>query len=385
LSIAVLGPAPPDRGGIARETSRLVEELGRLEQVLWLTFSRRYPRRLDPRRFDRFDGDAPPASAVPILDWASPRSWREAAARVASEAPGGLLVPWWTAFWALPVRAVMRAVRRASPRTPRVLLCHNVDDHEGGAGRRLLARGALTAADAYVVHAEADREKLARIAPRRPVLVLPHPVEALAPRSREDARRRLGLDVHVGDAPLVLFLGLVRRYKGVDLLLDAAPAIVRETGARVAVVGEVFPDAAELSKRAAASPVKERLIWKDEYVGEEQMLDWMAASDAVVLPYRSVSGSGIAARAFAARWPAVAARSGGLPDVVVPGATGELFEPGDAAGLAAAVKTALSRPPGFYEPGLAAAAERASWPRYADSIRDFVSSLSSRARRGIPL
>ncbi|HEX4441012.1 MAG TPA: glycosyltransferase [Thermoanaerobaculia bacterium] len=375
MSIAVLGPAPPDRGGIARETSRLVEELGRLEDVLWLTFSRRYPRRLDPRRFDRFEKDAEaPAIAVPILDWASPRSWRDAAARAASEARDGLLVPWWTAFWALPVRAVMRAVRRASPQTPRVLLCHNVEDHEGGAGRRLLARGALTAADAYVVHAEADRERLARIAPKQPVLLVPHPVEALPPRSREDARRRLGLEI--GDAPLVLFLGLVRRYKGVDLLLDAAPAIVREAGARVAVVGEVFPDALDLSKRAAASPVKESLIWKDEYVGEEEMRDWMAACDAAVLPYRTVSGSGIAARAFAARRPAVAARAGGLPDVVVPGATGELFEPGDAAGLATAVRTALSRPAGFYEPGLAAAADRASWPRYAEAIRDFVRGVS---------
>jgi glycosyltransferase involved in cell wall biosynthesis len=375
LTLAVLGPAPPDRGGIARETARLVEELGALEPVLWLTFARRYPRRLDPRRFDRFEDapDSAPPAAIPILDWARPRSWRDAARRAASEAPGGLVVPWWTAFWAVPDRAVMRAVRKASPRTPRVLLCHNVEDHEGGAGRRLLARGALTEADAFVVHAASDREKLARIAPRRPVLTLPHPVESVPPRSREDARRRLGLQI--GDAPLVLFLGLVRRYKGVDLLLDAAPSIVRETGARVAVVGEVFPDAAELSRRVAASPVSEALVWKDEYVSEEQMRDWMAACDAALLPYRAVSGSGIAARAFAARRPVVAARAGGLPDVVVPGSTGELFEPGDAAGLAAAVRTALSRPAGFYEPGLAEAAERASWPRYAAEVLRFVRAV----------
>ena len=370
MTLAVLGPAPPDRGGIARETSRLVEELARLESVLWLTFSRRYPRWLDPRRFDAGEVPAPP-SAIPSLDWASPRSWRDTGRRIAADSPGGVVIPWWTAFWALPDRAVMREVRRASPRTPRVLLCHNVEDHEGGPLKRLLARGALTVADGFVAHAASDRERLVRIAPRSPVLTLPHPVEILPARSREEARRRLGLD----DSPLVLFLGLVRRYKGVDLLLDAAPAIVRGTGARVAVVGEVFPDAAELSRRAAASPVKERLIWKDEYVGEEEMRDWMAACDAAVLPYRAVSGSGIAARAFAARRPAVAARAGGLPDVVVPGATGELFEPGDAAGLAAAVRTVLSRPAGFYEAGLADAAGRASWPRYAAELLRFVRAV----------
>ena len=371
MSVAVLGPAPPDRGGIARETVRLVEELNRIEPVLWLTFSRRYPRWLDPRRFD-VGTDAAPAAAVPTLDYARPRSWREAASRIASEGAGGLIVPWWTAFWALPDRAVMRAVRRMSPRTPRVLLCHNVVDHEGGAGRALLSRGAFTEADGFVVHSVADAERLARIAPGRRVLTLPHPVESVPERERGEARGRLGLDAR---APLVLFLGLVRRYKGVDTLLDAAPAIVRDTGARIAVVGEVFPEVRELARRAESSAVAGSLIWKDAYVGEEEMRDWMFACDAAVLPYRAVSGSGIAARAFAAGRPVVAARVGGLRDSIATGETGELFEPGDAAGLAAAVSTALARPAGFYDAAVRAAAERASWPRYARAIAGFVGEL----------
>ena len=377
MTLGVLGPSPPDRGGIARETARLVEELGRVGPVLWLTFSRRYPRWLDPRRFD-VGTEPAPAAAQPILDWASPRSWSDTAARVAESAADGLIVPWWTAFWALPVRAVMRELRRRSRPTPRVLLCHNVDDHDAGAGRRILSRGALTEADAFVAHTADDRARLSRIAPKRPVLTLPHPVENLPERSRSAARHRLGLEI--GDAPLLLFQGLVRPYKGVDLLLDAAPAIVRETGARIAVVGEVFPDARELTRRAAASPLAAdgSLIWRDSYVGEEQMRDWMAACDAAVLPYRASSGSGIAARAIAARRPIVAARVGGLTDAVAPGETGELFEPGDEAGLAAAVKTALARSAGFYDAGLAAAADRAAWPRYAASVREFVLALRAR-------
>jgi len=371
LSLAVLGPSPPDRGGIARETARLVEELGRIEPVLWLTFSRRYPAWLDPRRFDEHDGGRPDA-ALPVLDYASPRSWREAARRAAEQAPGGLIIPWWTAFWALPDRAVMRRVRRLSPPTPRVLLCHNVVDHEGGAGRALLSRGAITEADGFVVHAAADAERLARIVPGRRVLTLPHPVESVPDGKRSDARRRLGLDE---GAPLVLFLGLVRRYKGVDTLLDAAPAIVRETGARIAVVGEVFPEVRELSRRAAGSAVAGSLIWKDAYVAEDEMRDWMSACDAAVLPYRAVSGSGIAARALAAGRPVVAARVGGLREAVAAGEAGELFDPGDAAGLAAAVKTVLARPAGFYEAAVRAAAERASWPRYAQAIAGFVGEL----------
>jgi glycosyltransferase involved in cell wall biosynthesis len=368
--IALLGPAPPDRGGIARETARLFEELSRRAPVAYFTFSRRYPRWLDPRRFD-VDPGLSRVEARPILDYRSPLSWKRTADAIAAERPEALLVPWWTAFWGLPMRAVLRRIARRSPSTRRVLLCHNVEDHEGGAARRFLALGAFLAADAFAVHSEADRVRLSRLAPGRPSLVLPHPVEAAAQDpSREMARRRLGLD----DAPLVLFLGLVRRYKGVDLLLDAAPEISRRTGARIAVVGEVFPDASELPRRAQASPVRDRLLLKDAYVSEEEMGLWLAACDAVVLPYRRISGSGIAARAFAAGRPVAASAVGGLKETVEPGITGELFAPGEPAALASAVATILERPPDFYAAGLARARERASWPRYVDALLDFVAS-----------
>src|SRR5262249_4406333 len=163
--------------------------------------------------------------------------------------------------------SVLRHVRRLSPETRRVLLCHNVEEHEGGAFRRFLSVGAMTAADAFVCQSEADREQLALRAPGRPTRVLPHPVvrQGGVAVSREEARAKLGVP---GDGPLVLFLGLVRRYKGVDLLLDAAPEIARRTGARVAIVGEVFPDARDTMRRVAASPVRDRLIVNDSYVPE---------------------------------------------------------------------------------------------------------------------
>ena len=366
--VAILGPAPPDRGGIARETALLSGELSRRVAVSWFTFSRRYPRWLDPRRFDE-DPRLPEAGARPLLDYRSPLSWKRTAQAVAAAGPEALIVPWWTAFWGLPLRAVLRRLSRLSPRTRRVLLCHNVEDHEDGALRRFLSLGAFLSADAFIVHSASDADRLNQVAPGRPTIVLPHPIAAAAAPPREEARRQLEIE-----GPLVLFLGLVRRYKGVDLLLDAAPDIVRRTGARIAVVGEVFPDAHELARRAEASSVRDRILWKDAYVSEEEMGLWLSACDVVVLPYRAISGSGIAARAIGAGRPMAAAAVGGLKDCVASGVTGEPFAPGDAAGLAAAVEAVLSRGVEAYAPGLARAAERASWPRYADAVLAFLAS-----------
>lgn len=370
--IAVLGPAPPDRGGIARETALLTAALREHVPVSWFTFARRYPRWLDPRRFD-LDPTLSSTDAEPVLDYLSPLSWKRTAETIASSGPDALLVPWWTAFWGLPDRAVLRRVAARSPSTRRVLICHNVEDHEGGALRRFLAIGAFLAADAFVVHASADRDRLARLAPGRPAAVLPHPAAPSDAPPRGEARRRLGL---AADGPLVLFLGLVRRYKGVDVLLEAAPAIVRATGGSIAVVGEVFSDARNLARRAAASPVRDRIHWKDAYVSEEDMGLWLAACDAVVLPYRAVSGSGIAARALAAGRPVAAAAVGGLAETIAPGVTGELFAAGDAEGLARAVETVIRRGPDAYAAGIARAAANASWPSYADALIAFLGSLS---------
>ena len=270
------------------------------------------------------------------------------------------------------MRAVFRRLRQADPSVPRVLICHNVEDHEATALHRFLSLGAFGAADAFFVHSESARKTLSRLVPGRPIAAHPLPSAESARPDRAAARQRLGID-----GPLVLFLGLVRRYKGVDLLLDAAPLIAAETGARIAVVGESFPDAEDIEKRLRASAARGEILRRDAYVPEAEMDDWLAACDVLVLPYRKISGSAIAARAIAARRPMAAARVGSLAETIVPGATGELFEPGDSRGLAQAVAKVLSRGVAAYGTGLEQAAHDASWPSYAGALLTFVSSLQA--------
>ena len=89
----------------------MAAELSRLASVRYFTFSRAYPRWLDPRRFSR-DPRLAPASAAPVLDYLSPRTWTSTAAKVAEGGAGSLIVPWWTSFWALPVRTIFRRLER---------------------------------------------------------------------------------------------------------------------------------------------------------------------------------------------------------------------------------------------------------------------------------
>ena len=368
-SLALLGPGPPDRGGIAQQTMLLADALGpRLAG--YFTYSRGYPKLVNPRRFDVAPELLEAARRVtPSLDWARPRSWKETARRIAGTGASAVIAPWWTAFWGPSLQGVFRATKRDNTRFRNVLLCHHVFDHESAEWKRWLTWRTFAAADAVIAQSDADRDTIAARFPDKPVRVLPHPVEARPLADREMSRRKLGID-----GPLVLFLGLIRPYKGLDVLFDAAPRIVEETGAAIAVVGEVFPESRAEVDRLMRLPIASRVRLVDRYVPESEMDEWLAACDVVVCPYRKNSGSGIAARAIAARRPVVASDQSGFRPFVMP-ETGALVPEERPDQLAEETVRVLRAGAGSFEPGLDAVARRFSWQSYADSVEEFTGSI----------
>jgi len=369
MSLALLGPGPPDRGGIAQQTMLLAEALGpRLSG--YFTYARGYPRLVNPRRFDVAPELLDAAGSVmPALDWASPRSWKATARRIAATGASAVIAPWWTAFWALPLRGVFREARRNNTRFHSVLLCHHVFDHESAGWKLWLTWRAFAAADAVIAQSDADRRTIAARFPDMPLRVLPHPVESRPPADRAEARRALGIE-----GPLVLFLGLIRPYKGLDVLFDAAPRIVAETGSGIAVVGEVFPESRAEMDRLMGRPIASHIRLIDRYVTEAEMDRWLAASDVVVCPYRKNSGSGIAARAIAARRPVVASDQSGFRPFVGP-ETGALVPENDADRLAEETIRVLRSGFESFERGLAAVAREFSWHGYAEQVEAFARDL----------
>ncbi len=368
--IALLGPGPPDRGGITHQTMLLSEALGaRLSG--YFTYSRGYPRFINPRRFDVAPELLEAASrGTPALDWANPLSWKDTARRIVDSGACALVAPWWTAFWALPLRGVFREARRDNTRFCNILLCHHVFDHESAGWKKWLTWRAFDAADAVIAQSEADRDTIAARFPGKPIRVLPHAVEARPLAGREAARRKLGIE-----GPLVLFLGLIRPYKGLDVLFDAAPRIVEATGASIAVVGEVFPESRDEVARLMRLPIASRVRLVDRYVTELEMDEWLAACDVVVCPYRKNSGSGIAARAIAARRPVVASELSGFRPFVSP-ATGALVPEDRPDRLAEETVGVIHRGIGSYDDALAALVARYSWSSYADAVEEFACEIA---------
>ncbi|MGE5346320.1 MAG: glycosyltransferase [Acidithiobacillales bacterium] len=349
--VALVGPVPPWRSGIADQDERLLRALQRLgAEPVVATFSRMYPPFLYPGRADRGDESVPAGlgEVHEILDGWNPFSFVAAARFLAARGADLVLVPWWTAWWAPHTLLLLSALGAERPSAVRLLLCHNVWDHETGPLRAALTRAVLRRADRLVVqNARAEAELRAEL-PEKPVALLPHPSEprVILP-DREEARARLGVP---SDAAVFLFAGILRRYKGWDLLLEAFRKVHREEpSALLVLAGEPWGDAerlaaeAEEAARAASRFSRQRPAFAGvrlelRYLSEEERSLWFAASDAVVCPYRHATGSGSAADALAHGRPVIGTRVDGLVDVVEEGVSGLLVPPEDAEALAEAMR-----------------------------------------------
>lgn len=248
--------------------------------------------------------------------------------------------PAMTDRWAVPLLQVLG--RRV------VLTCHNLGWHERDG--RIEAHGLATyrKADAVVTLSDAERDRLvdadAAMAARS--LTIPHGDLGFLTGTKlpmAQARRRLDL---ASDGRLLLFFGYFKEYKGADVLLDAV-AVLRDRERSVPVVlagqAEAGP-AAALEEQVRRLGIGDLVTIHGGYVAVEDAAAYFAAADAVVLPYRHATQSGVVQLAYAYGRPVVVTDVGGLVEDVVAGKTGEIARPGDPADLADAIERLVDDP-----------------------------------------
>lgn len=338
--VALVGPVPPWRSGIADQTQRLAAAMSALGVVPHVfTFRRMYPGVFYPgkkkREEDFLEGEegiaAKSGGARPILDGLNPLSFYSSSKEILSSDPSLVVIPWWTAYFAPHVLLLFAGLSRGRSRPATLLLCHNVFDHERNFLKDALTRAVLRRADRFVVQNARNADEIADARPGARVAIVPHPSEprAVIP-DRAVARARLGVPL---DAPVFLFSGLLRPYKGWDVLLDAFPAVRKEfPDALLVLAGEPWGEARDLPARAPAG-VRLELRYQEE----SERAEWFAACDAVVCPYRHATGSGIAADALAFSRPVIGTAVDGLLGIVEDERSGLLVTPGDPDAFAAAM------------------------------------------------
>ena len=377
MRIALLGPSWPLRGGIAATTTALAAALEqRGELAAFLTPRRQYPRLLYHGPSDT-DPDACPrlAAARRCYSVLQPLSWGRAVAVLRESAPEAVAVPVWTWVWSPFLLYVARA--RVAPL---LAVVHNPADHDATPMARAALRAVIERSAGALCHASPVAEVLRLAAPDRPVAM--HPLPPVAAPSAEPvaARRSLGVP---DDRLAILYLGLIRPYKGVDVLLDAVASLPAGSRVLLLLAGEPWRgERARIAQRLARPDLAGRVLARLGWLPEREVPLWLAAADAAVLPYRSATGSAVAAQALGAGLPVVASRVGGLADVVADGVNGLLVPAGDPAALAVALAR-LTDPAlrARLADGARASAQRWTWPSYAAALSTLAGDALAQAQR----
>ena len=237
----------------------------------------------------------------------------------------------------LPVEALDSLL--LPPDRPRVLTLHNVLRRGGGRGERAATRILARRMDALVVHTRAGARDLTDrfgADPERVHVILHGAFDYLTRLPREN---HLPPELAAVDGPVILWFGLLRPYKGVDVLLEAFREL---EGAELWIVGMPHVDMGPL--RAAAARARGTVRFVEEFVPDHDIPAYFRRADVVALPHRRVDQSGVLYTALAFGKPLVMSAIGGFSEVGSEHGAARLVPPEDPVALRQALTALIENP-----------------------------------------
>lgn len=312
--ITIVGPTAPYKGGVAQHTTELAHRLlERGKETRVETWKRQYPRRLYPGTSQLSSDDCRSfPHIVRKLSWNNPLSWISLGRRIRKDKGEVLFVgvtPFQYPIYVVILLCAGRLVRQKS-----ALIAHNVVPHEPSRLDVVLTRILFKFVTVVLTHSEHEREQAQGFGAHAGIAVLPFHFEAA--NGEEKASREPGL---------LAFVGFVRPYKGLDLLLEAIAC--SESNLRLETLGEFWSDADQFRELAAALGIADRCCFRDHYASSREILDLIDRADALVMPYRAATSSQLPRVAFTRGTPVVVTNVGDLPRQVRHGVDGLVCEP----------------------------------------------------------
>ncbi len=339
-----------------------------------VTFSRQYPDALFPGESQYTSAPPPEMRARRLLDTLNPISWFGCARTIRRREAELVVFSYWHPFLAPALGTLARRMRSQGIRV--VCVVHNALPHERKRGDRLLARFALQACDGLVVMSDSVRKDVESLGLHVPIRTTPHPTYDLFGEGMPvaDARAALGFEA---SRPVLLFFGFIRRYKGLHVLLEAMPMVLRRIpNVLLVVAGEFYAD--EEALRLKAEPLGDAVRFVASYIPDDKVPHYFCAANVVVQPYVSATQSGVAQIAFHFGRPVITTDVGGLAEIVPDDEAGLVVPPENPEALADAIIR-------YFDEGMEARLaegvgrerEKYSWDRLFEAIEDVAGKVKS--------
>jgi glycosyltransferase involved in cell wall biosynthesis len=377
-SIVIIGPAHPLRGGLASYNERLATEFINLGHTVSIyTFSLQYPGFLFPGTTQFSTEPAPANLDIHVrINSVNPLNWLSVGNELKKKKPDLIVVRYWLPFMGPCLGSILRIVKQ-NKHTKIVCIADNIIPHEKRPADALFTKYFVPAVDAFITMSEKVLGDLVKFAPGKPAKFVAHPLyDNFGEKvSKEEARNYLQIGQ---DEKIILFFGFIRKYKGLDILLDALK-IVRSSNTPIAVgasigvsvklliAGEFYENREAYDEQIKRLGIQDSLILKTEFIADSEVKYYLCAADVVVQPYRSATQSGVTPLAYYFEKPMIVTNVGGLPSLVPDDKVGLVAEP-NAGSIAEKINEYFNKGVEHFLPHLIEEKKKYSWGKMADGI-----------------
>lgn len=326
MKITIIGPAFPLRGGLASYNERIAKafrEEG--HEVNIVTFSLQYPNFLFPGK-TQYSSDAKPDLDISVeINSVNPLNWIKVGNKIKKQKPDLVICKFWLPFMGPCFGTILR-IAKSNGYTKVASIIDNIIPHESRPGDRIFAKYFVGAVDGFVVMSKSVGEDMRQFTTDKAVEFIPHPIyDNYGDRvPKVEAKRYLKLDEK---GKHLLFFGFIRKYKGLDLLLEAmADKRIQALGIKAIIAGEYYDEQQQYLDIIEKYNLQEHIILKDDFIANDEVRYYFGAADVVVQPYKSATQSGISQLAFHFEKPMIVTKVGGLPEIVTDGVSGYVTE-----------------------------------------------------------
>lgn len=374
MKIVFLSTFFPFRGGIAQFNALLYREFEKNNQVEAITFKRQYPDFLFPGKTQLVtENDV--ADKVPAkrwLDTINPFTYWTTARKIKNLKPDLIITKYWMTFFAPSLGFVLGFQSR---KTKRIAILDNVIPHEKRFFDNVFNRYFLKRNDAFIVMSEKVQKDLLKYLPNAKNILIPHPIynqfgEKL---TKENALLSLGLS-EKQDKKILLFFGVIRDYKGLDVLLKAMEFL--DDSYFLVVAGETYGSFEKYDEIIKGLKLENKISIFNQYIDDSEVKNYFSAADVCVLPYKSATQSGITNISYHFELPIVATNVGGLAETVIHEKTGLIVNNVSEKEIAIAISSFFNEYDSVeFSNEIKRVNEQNSWENFASGLVEFYDKL----------
>jgi glycosyltransferase involved in cell wall biosynthesis len=328
MKITLVGTAYPFRGGIAVFIERLARAFKQNgDDVNISTFTLQYPKILFPGETQYSSSPKPTDLTITEeVNSINPFNWIKVGNRIRKEKPDIVIFKYWIPFMAPSLGTIARRIRKNN-HTKVIVVVDNIIPHEKRFGDNALNKYFVKSVDAFIAMSQSVLDDLKTFDASKPKMLSPHPLydNFGQAKSRAESLKALDLDANF---QYMLFFGIIRQYKGLDILLKAFANDKLNNGkVKLIVAGEFYEDDSVYMELIKKHQLEDSVVLATKFIPDEEVVDYFCAADIIVQPYKHATQSGVTQIAYHFEKPMLVTDVGGLKEIVPHGKVGYVTNP----------------------------------------------------------